>query len=102
MTPKEARSLIRYEIQIRREEQIAYKKELSQPHTPSTRETMSRAMANAASLTSFHNALNELCGRKLSHEYHDKSIYHYDGDAKVRIKEIRAQIVWPVKPQATA
>jgi len=102
MTPKEARSIIRGEIIIYREAQLACKKELSQPHTPSASVAMSQAAVNAAALTTYHNALNELCGRKLAHEYHDKNTYRYDGGARKQIEEIKNKITWPEKSTIVA
>ncbi len=95
MTPKEARALIREKIRELREDQILCKADLSKPHTEATGLVMGKSAVNAAGLTSYHNALNELCGRKQSHVYKDKSAWTYDGGAAKHCKEIKALIVWP-------
>lgn len=101
MTPKEARSLIRAEIYTLRQDQISCKADLSKPHTPEVAAVMSKAAVNAAALTAYHNALNELCGRKTSHEYKDKVPYHPDGGARRNIESIKSEIVWPEKSPVT-
>lgn len=107
MTPKEARNLIRYEILTLKAEQIEAKKVLGQPHGPypdlrGIPELMGECNRRAAALTAYHNALNELCGRKTAHEYKDMVPFHPDGGARENIESIRREIVWPVKSPVSA
>lgn len=100
MTPKEARIIIRERIAALKEEQVAAKTTLRQPHTDSTSLIMSDHNYRAIALSAYHNELNELCGRKPAHTYKEGYRSHYA--ANEHIKTIRAQIIWPEKPQVTA
>ena len=90
MTPKEARSHLRHEISCLMQEQISVKALLRMRHTSDASTAMSECSYRAVAISAYLNALNELCGRKPSHNYKEGYRSHYNANEFIR--KLRSEI----------